>query len=60
MTIKRYVRLEFLSDIDIKTTSLQRLRRKSISNLLNYIRLCHPKVDTVLNNVSVLLATLLT
>lgn len=60
VTMKRYVRIKFLSDIDIKATSLQRLRRESISDLLDYMRLCHPEVDIVLNDASILLATLLT
>lgn len=60
VTMKRYVRIDFLSDIDIKATSLQRLRHESISDILDYVRLCHPEVDTVLNNASVLLATLIT
>lgn len=60
MIIKRYVRIKFLLDIDIKATSLQCLRRESISDLLNYMRLCHPEVNIVLNSASILLVTLLT
>ncbi|PQK15639.1 hypothetical protein BB8028_0005g11510 [Beauveria bassiana] len=45
---------------NVTMKSLQRLRRESISDLLDYMRMCHPAVDIVLNNTSVLLATLLT
>ncbi|KAJ3498304.1 hypothetical protein NLG97_g1230 [Lecanicillium saksenae] len=45
---------------NVTRKSLHCLRRESISDVLDYIQVCHPKVETVLNNVSGLLAGLLT